>query len=198
MSTPTLIGMIGKKRSGKDTFAEALTETHDFARVAFADPLKEASYATNPIVGPAILPGLPGPGFHHLQDVVDAVGWETAKDKVPGVRDFLQRLGTEGIRALDDGFWLRIATGRISALRSIGSPVVVTDCRYPNEADAIRSAGGVIVRVTRDGMQDDGDRHPSETALDDYVADYHVRNNRSIDELQYVARSLATDLARMA
>ncbi len=43
-----LIGISGRKRSGKDTLASRLISEHGFTRVAFADPLK----ATMPALGP--------------------------------------------------------------------------------------------------------------------------------------------------
>ena len=36
-----LIGLLGKKRVGKDTVAEYLIEKYNFIRYAFADPIKE-------------------------------------------------------------------------------------------------------------------------------------------------------------
>ncbi|USL85070.1 putative deoxynucleotide monophosphate kinase [Arthrobacter phage SWEP2] len=188
-----LIGMIGKKRSGKDTFAHGLP---GYTRVAFADPLRQAALALDPIVGRPALPGQLAPQRDvRLSDVIDALGWERAKDYVPEVRRVLQRLGTESIRTLDPDFWIR--AGMATAAK-VDGPVVVTDCRYPNEAQAIKDAGGVLVRVVRSSQVDDGDAHPSETALDDYPVDFMVYNDDTIEHLQevaaYVAQLVADDV----
>ena len=63
---------------------------------------------------------------------------------------------------------------------------IITDCRFPNEAQAIKDRGGVVIRVKRDvcGIRDiKKDLHPSETALDDYEFDHVIDNNGSIEEL---------------
>lgn len=186
-----LIGLIGRKRSGKDTFASALAEVGGYTRVAFADPLKQAALALDPIVGPAPLPGDCVSSYRRLSEVVEALGWETAKDVVPEVRPVLQRLGTDAIRALDDNFWVEAGMERAGA---IGGPVVFTDCRFPNEADAIRAAGGFIVRINRD-LPDDGDKHPSEVALDDYEADAEYDNNRPLEDMLEAAKLLSLVVA---
>ncbi|WNN93981.1 deoxynucleoside monophosphate kinase [Arthrobacter phage Nitro] len=196
--TAPLIGMIGKKRTGKDTFAGTLTERHGYARIALADPLREAALALDPIMGtfPLTSEGILRIREWRLSDVIDAIGWEKAKDYVPEVRRTLQRLGTESIRALDDRFWIRTAFQRIDALRADGTPVVVTDVRYPNEADAIKAAGGYLVRIIRD-QPDDGDGHASELAMDDYREDLLIANNGSREDLAYLAYAVGRDLRLM-
>lgn len=52
---PTLIGLTGRKRAGKDTAAAGL---EGFARVALADPLRAVLERFDPIVAPANLPRL--------------------------------------------------------------------------------------------------------------------------------------------
>jgi hypothetical protein len=101
-----LVGLLGLKRSGKDTFAARLVEAHGFTRIAFADPLKEAALALDPIVVSANS----WDPERRLSDVVEAEGWEAAKE-VPEVRRTLQNLGV-AIRGLDEDFWLRVAIRR--------------------------------------------------------------------------------------
>ena len=187
--TAPLIGMIGRRRSGKDSFAETLVDAFGYARVAFADPLREAALGLDPLVGPAALPGDPVAKYRRLSYVVDAIGWESAKDCVPEVRSTLQRLGTDAIRALDSEFWVRTAMQRVAAT---SSPVVVTDCRFQNEAEAVRRAGGYLVRVVRPGATsaDASDLHASETALDDYPEDFYVDNSGTLADLASEARDL--------
>jgi hypothetical protein len=173
-----LIGMIGKKRSGKDSVAAVLVDEYDFTRYAFADPLKEAALALDPFVGNAA-------GWdYRLSAVVEREGWEAAKER-PEVRRTLQNYGV-AIREIDPDFWLRTTMRRVIEHRG---PVVVTDCRFPNEAEAIRSAGGKVVRVIRPGLVST-DTHVSETALDDFVADAEIINSGTLDDLAGVVRAL--------
>ena len=193
LGDPPLVGMIGRKRAGTDTFAGVLTTEAAFSRVAFADPLRDVALELDPIVGRPSLPGELAPNRDvRLREVIDALGWERAKDYVPEVRQTaLQGLG-QAIRTLDPDFWLRIALGRIEAAPGA---VVVTDVRLPNEADAIVAQGGVLVRVVRPGQVDDGDTHTTETALDDYDVDYEVLNDGTLSDLEGRARAfLATFL----
>jgi hypothetical protein len=182
---PPLIGLSGKKRAGKDTFAGGLI-ARGATRVAFADPLKEAAYGLNPIIGRPAFPGVLAPQSDvRLATYVDALGWERAKEN-PEVRRTLQEFGVK-IREIDPAFWVRAGMMRAA---SIDGPVVVTDVRFPNEAEAISAAGGVLVRIDRPGLVST-DEHPSETALDDYPFDLVVVNDKSAETLFETARTLA-------
>jgi len=190
MTTP-LLGLIGRKRSGKDTFAAMLP---GYRRVAFADPLRAAALALDPIVGRPSIPGDLHPDRDlRLAEVVEALGWERAKDCVPEVRRTLQRLGTDAIRAIDDGFWVRAAMDYAEPMLD-WCPVVLTDCRFPNEADAIQQRGGYVVRILRPGPAST-DTHPSETALDEYAADFVVHNDRDLEHLRGEAARIAASVA---
>jgi hypothetical protein len=212
-TTPLLIGLIGRKRTGKDTLAATLVDELGFARVAFADPLRELALAIDPLVGPAPLPGDGVPRYRRLSEVVAAIGWEAAKDCVPEVRSTaLQSLG-QALRGVDEGFWVEQAMETVDHLRCpvrpypsairaalleagfpleeprAALPVVVTDVRMPNEAEAIRAVGGVLVRVTRPGTAS-ADEHVTETALDDYPEDFLIENDRDLEALRAEAHAL--------
>lgn len=179
-----LVGLTGKKRSGKDSFAGVLVARFGFARVAFADPLKEAALVLNPIVGTNPFTGDP----IRLDKVVERYGWEDAKDDFSEVRlTALQNLGM-AVRTLDEGFWTRVARQRIDALLAQGRSVVVTDVRFPNERDLIHDLGGVHVHVDRPGLVST-DPHPSETAMEPYYsrADLTVTNDGTLDDLATTA-----------
>jgi hypothetical protein len=169
-----LIGTSGYARSGKDTVANILVGSHGFTRVAFADILRDAVYTLNPFVGP----------WTDLQSVVDQHGWEYAKTDGPKyqheeVRRLLQVMGTDvGRRLFGDNVW-------VDSLFSTLEPekdYVVSDCRFVNEADAIRARGGQVIRVERPGTAPING-HLSETALDDYGFDHRLINNGTLGDL---------------
>lgn len=179
-----IVGMVGKKRSGKDSFAQTLTTEGGFERRAFADPLKRAVWHLDPIVGRVPLPGALAPYQDtRLRTVVQALGWEGAKE-IPEVRRVLQEYGVS-IREIDPEFWVRAT---VSTMRT-GVDYVVTDVRFPNEVAAVRELGGVIVRVNRPGL-DSTDTHVSETALDDLEPDFFATNDSTLEELAEQARTL--------
>ncbi len=60
---------------------------------------------------------------------------------------------------------------------------IITDCRFPNEAKAIKERKGIIIRV-EDPRKISTDNHPSETSLDDYNEfDWKLINDGSIEDL---------------
>lgn len=182
--TPALIGLSGKKRSGKDTFAAELVENHGFTRVAFADPLRDVAYELAPYVTP---------NCYRLDDLVDAYGWDVAKE-MPEARRILQDLG-QAVRQLDRDFWLNAAKRTVYDLIARGRSVVITDVRYQNEAGWLSTAGW-LVRIERPGLES-ADQHPSETDLDDY--DYFgetVVNDGTVDDLRRAAATTVHVLKR--
>jgi hypothetical protein len=112
------------------------------------------------------------------------------------VRDLLQILGTEAMRdGLHTNVWVNalmadykmhpehfndIANGRDT---SDGYPNwIITDTRFPNEAQAIKDKGGMVIKVERPGVGP-VNGHPSEDALKDYNFDYVIHNDGSINDL---------------
>ena len=190
---PLIIGVLGKKRHGKDTFAARLTSSHGFTRLAFADPMREGLLALDPLVtidfdavGPLREATSGVEIFHGAQTVrlatlVKHAGWEAAKG-TREVRRLLQRFGTEAGREIHgEDVWVDATTRQVEAVDGPG--VVITDVRFPNEAERVTSLGGVTVRVVNPRVPVSDDAHPSETALDDYRADFTVWNSSTIEDL---------------
>lgn len=176
---------MGYKRSGKDSLAARLVNAHGWARYAFADPMRAMLESLDPIVT------LGGQRLR-LSDVLAMhSGWDGAKERLPEVRRLMQALGTEAGRAiLGEDVWVTTTMREVD--RTPG-PVVVTDVRFPNEAQAVVDRGGVLVRVLRPTLRRD-DPHPSENSVDDVGADYTVVNDGTLDDLQAVADLIADDL----
>lgn len=189
MKIRPIVGVMGQKQSGKDTFGRLLVERHRFERFAFADALKVAALRVDPLLWTdfEVYPALE----YRLSDAVEEKGWDEAKT-YQEVHRFLQEFGV-AIRSLDEDFWLRQVMGRAGALASMGYPVVVTDVRFQNEAQAIRDAGGVLVRVDRPGLPDE-DRHVSENAWRSVTPDYSVVNDGPVGDLAAPADFIAARL----
>ena len=171
--TLQLIGLSGYARSGKDTVADFLAKMHAFDKMAFADPMREALLRLNP--------NIDCDGYRvTLKQGVDAVGWEGLKPLSTELRPLLQRFGTEVCRYMfGEDIWVTTAMARIKP----GQRVVFADVRFPNEADAIREAGGQVWRIERPGI-DPVNAHHSERALDDYEFDLTIWNNSTLNELK--------------
>lgn len=172
----SLIGLSGYARSGKDTAARVLTDG-GWEQRAFADPLREFLLSVDPLV-----PTLDGKTTFRLSWLVGHLGWERAKDRFPEVRQLLQRTGTDaGRRVLGEDVWAN------RALQDLTDPVVLTDVRFTNEAEAIRERGGLVFRIDRPGVgpatAPDGTVHPSETQLDGFDFDAIIVNRGSTADL---------------
>lgn len=192
MSDRLIIGLAGYARSGKNEAAEALTQ-HGWKQAAFADKLREFLLAVDPVI-----PGPYGTGNLRLSILIRDVGWEYAKDQYPEVRALLQRTGTEaGRKLLGSNVW-------VDALFKdfIDSPaLVVTDVRFPNEAEAVTDRGGVLIRIARPGVGPAKDKvgrvHESEIALDGWPFDHVLYNDRSVRDLHRKLRGVA-ELVQLA
>lgn len=180
-----IIGITGYAQHGKDTIGQRLVDRHGFARYAFADQLREMLYRLDPIVDC-------GTGESY-QGLIDTVGYEEAK-KLPEVRRLLQVLGTECVRdiigqdAWVNALWNKVVPGGV--MRT--GPVVITDVRFPNEAESIWAHGGYVVRVTRPGFENGiPTDHPSEAHVASLPVDLTLGNDSTIEELQVLTDGLS-------
>ena len=154
-----IIGLSGYAQSGKDTAADYLIEHSKFGKNAFADTLRSCVEALDPIIS--------GDGLRYNQ-AVEALGYEMAKSTYPEVRRVLQRMGTEvGRNILGSDVWVESTLNRMMASSSYRH-WVITDVRFPNEFEAIKSQrDGYVVRIIRPGYEA-LNTHVSEHALDGY------------------------------
>jgi hypothetical protein len=161
-----IIGLGYKARSGKDTAAAYLRDHFGFVPVAFADALKRAC---------AEIFGLSHEQLYGDQKEVEDVYWRDTP------RNILQKVGTECLRhGYADDVWIH-ALGR-KVKNNPETRWIVTDVRFPNEANAIRDWGGRVVLVSRPSAPKPAtDKHASETAMDAYTGwDYTLDNSSDL------------------
>jgi hypothetical protein len=173
-----MIGLSGYARSGKDTVADFLVADHGFTKVSFAQPMRDALYALNPIVS----------NGSRLQNVIETYGWDNYKATPYGdeIRGLMQRLGTEvGRKQFDEDFWVSIAIDKALDIVDDGGKVVFTDVRFVNEAERIDYYGGKVWRVRRPGVFPAND-HASETSMDDYEFNAYIDNNGTLNDLSWM------------
>lgn len=186
-----LIGITGKARSGKDTFAELLANAlfdksgQRFILMAYAHELKlrvqkdfDLSYEQ-----------LWGDEKEELDKRYQN------SDSYWTPREILQAYG-QFFRTIDYNFWVKELFNVIEDKEY--KNVIITDVRHPNEADPIRDRGGKIIRVSRFTKNTiHGANHISETAMDDYRADIDIINNGGLDELKQTAQDTVKDLKEL-
>lgn len=173
MMPEVVLGINGYAGAGKDTLADLLVEHFGFTKLAFADPMREMAAAIDPVVG------FTDDGPIRYTDAIEWHGYTDAKVMYPEVRQFLQRLGTEGGReVLGQNIWVDAAMERAQAHRR----VVFSDLRFRNEAQAVKDAGGKNIHIDRPGVKAAND-HPSEHDLDKWKFDLFVHNVSTPEDL---------------
>jgi len=162
----SIIALSGYAKCGKDTVAQIMTEIYnDFKIKKFSGKLKLIA---------GILTGIEPYQFDNQSiKEMKLEGWGMT------VRELLQKIGTDAIR---DGLHSDAWVNALFCDYHQGDHWVITDCRFKNEAIAVKEFGGVIVRIERDGVGP-VNSHPSEVDLDDWKFDYVLKNNGTLDEL---------------
>jgi hypothetical protein len=140
-----IIGITGFIGSGKDTIADYLTTFHGYKRISFAGTLKDACAS---VFGwdREMLEGTTK-SSREWREQVDP--WWSERLNMPELtpRWVLQQWGTEVCR---NGFHNDIWVASVeNQLRKAKDNIVITDCRFANEVNAIKNAGGTTLRVER-------------------------------------------------
>lgn len=234
-----LIGLTGRKRSGKDTVGQFL-QTAGFERVAFGDPVKRILADLNPYVDGARISGsfaesreafgllssmlgaIPRHTSVHSPTVDDAAqaldildpfvtgterlgtllrdaggDWEKLKDEENDprhreIRRLQQALGTEvGREILPGSVWADTGMAKVARHRRDLASVVITDCRFDDEAEAVRAAGGKVVRIVRPSLTGPTDAHASESGISEHLVDREIVNDGTLDDLRAASEELA-------
>lgn len=209
-----IVGICGFIGSGKDTIADYLVNLHHFRRESFANSLKDA---VAHVFGwdRTLLEGR----TKHSREWREQRDewWSTRLGREITPRLMLQLWGTEVCRmGFHDDIWIASLENK---LRGSPDDVVITDCRFPNEIRAIRSAGGIVVRVVRGpepewynaavsvNLGPNGNPtwslskskierlgiHASETAWVGTDFDVVIDNNGTLDDLYQQVKHLAQD-----
>lgn len=179
-----IIGLIGYARSGKSTAATMLAGF--FTEIAGATITEQYAneFIIEPLAGPMkeacrILFGFTDAQLYDDQKEVVDPRW----GKTP--RWVMQYMGTEFLRRhFGEDFHIKCPNGPIVRARE-GHNVIVPDVRFPNEAEAVKSLGGTLIKIVGRGGASGGIAgHASEAHIDSMSADHVVPNNGTLDELE--------------
>lgn len=151
-----IIGFSGLIGSGKTWAADVLIQRHGFKKVRFAGPLKAMCAALG-----------------MTYEEIDGHDRNKPSDLLCGrtPRYALQTLGTEwGRQIIGENLWVNAWLRAVEAIIPAHLPVVVDDVRFENEAAAVRSLGGKVIRIHRPGLAV-GDHASEQGCSFDYCID---------------------------
>lgn len=177
---PTLpiIGIAGPARAGKNTVADFIKEHYQCMTYAFAEPIK----------GMLSSLGLTPYELHG--------GWkdEVSQDFQATPRHMMQTLGTEwGRDTINENIWVIAAERRLNLLNRGRqcATILITDVRFPNEADFVREHG-FLIHVERPVKRIQGSDHRSERRLSIQNSDFVIINDGSLEHLHAEALRTAS------
>ena len=172
-----IIGIAGPAQSGKSTLAGEFRRLVEF---------RGQKYTEQPFAGP-------------LKRMLASIGVDVSdlSKNVPvpflngsvTPRVMMQTLGTEWGRSLLPDLWLRVWRHELD---DSAHAVCVPDVRFDNEAEMIRSLGGLIVHVQRKPTTDmlAVPAHASEAGIKRAKGDIIFRNDRGIEKMAGLAANI--------
>jgi hypothetical protein len=193
-----IIAICGFQGSGKDTIADILIKNNGFIKLSFAGAVKDIASI---VFGwdREMLEGST-PESRKMREIVDP--WWAEKLQIPNLspRYVLQYFGTDLFRNnFHQDIWLRIVERKLNS----HSNVVITDCRFPNEIQLVKSYGAKLINVRRGQLPEwfndyaNGiDRpealqlHSSETSWIREKFDNIITNDQSIEILEEEIKKL--------
>ena len=95
--------------------------------------------------------------------------WNGEKDECG--RTLLQYVGTDVIRAQKPDFWVQFVADMLRFFPDKWDYVIIPDVRFPNEIEGLAEFDPYHIRIHRPGfnmLTEEQQKHPSETALDEY------------------------------
>jgi hypothetical protein len=179
-----IIGISGKARAGKDTLAAALP---GFVKGSFAAELKSRVMRD----------------FNLTDAHMNGALKEVRLAELAGCssRQLLIDYGNL-FRKYNENYWVDFLMEKIEA--EMPPRVAITDVRYPNEAERIKAAGGIMVRLERHTSRDRlvdpmANASISETALDDYKGFDFVlpgHKNATMEDLAKFGQHLMSEIEK--
>jgi hypothetical protein len=150
-----IIAFAGRKQSGKTTCSEFIANQFigDVKIYNFADPLKK-DICINIL-------GLTYDQCYGTDDQKNELVNCIWNNQQMTAREVMQFVGTDIFRTMQESVWTNATINKI--LNDQKDLAIVADCRFPNEVEAIKNVGGIVIKLTRNPFDS---QHESEKALD--------------------------------
>ena len=157
-SRPTLVGLIGRRGSGKDTAAAVLLDG-GYENIKFAGALKAMIRC---------LLAYQGVDAATIERMIEGDLKEEPTIYLAGrsPRYAMQTLGTEwGRELMGEDFWVGVTMSRAATTKA-----VITDVRFPNEVEAVANEGGLPIGIEAEWNKPVEGEHESESLIDALIA----------------------------
>lgn len=169
----------------------ALNKTLDELKNTFTKTYNEGRYVTKSMTPRLLLQLL---GTEAGREIIHPNLWvialfSTYRDKDLTFEEKIKLAKSQGTEVQDDDWTgLEEELSRRFDLdgekRHRKSKWIITDVRFPNEVEAIKSRGGMLIKIERPRLKLSKHEHSSETALDHYTDwDLVIQNDGTIVEL---------------
>lgn len=193
---PKLIGLTGPAGSGKDTVADYLCAAHGFSRYAYADPLRlEIAAAFGISVDllldrerkekPTELLALECCSDPFFLASINDKRWTEHNITLPRSPRWVMQAWCTDYRRQHDGqnYWIRQAENAIADMDRAGiTRIVITDVRFDDEAEFVRSKGGQVWHLHRPDLLA-VNPHISERGVAIHDSDLEIINSSTIGNL---------------
>lgn len=172
-------GILDVTRKDPDFLMYAEKELWPYIKVYhFADPLKEMAVSLFGLNAQCVY------GTDKQKNTKTNLSWsdmptDEGKNGTMTHREFLEYFGTKIVRKIKDKAWVNASINKIVSENA--AIAIIPDVRFPNEVEAIKDNGGIVIRLERDVFKSNNE---SESALDkdnfDWATFDHVIDNKDI------------------
>lgn len=171
-----LIGLLSKKRMGKDTTADYLVNKYDFIKMTFAQPLKDICkilfmFTDEQQYGDKLKEEIDPRWDISPRTAYQYIGTDLFRDQLDKI---MPRIGKD--------IWVYHLLLRYQETIKNNKNIVISDVRFENEVKLIHDLGGIIIKIDRD--IENSDEHLSEREIDNIMDyDYIIYNIGTLTEL---------------
>lgn len=221
-----IVGVCGQAGSGKDSVADIFVRLYGFTKVALADPIKRFAaeifdFDQDTLWGPSELRNRPDERYPLYDSEgkksflvprlpLQLIGTEAARNCYPdvwidyGLKVASQLLNQPPVRrggfTYDQAEGLRWLDASPRSLFEVPG-VVIPDVRFLNEAEAIKKAGGSVLKVERPGagLSGQAGKHASEVGIEAIPREAFasiINNDGTIEDLKFAVGEAYAEMHR--
>ncbi len=191
MATKQIIGIVGKKGVGKSTVANYICNNRNTKEFTFSHNMK--SFLST---------------VYHIpiENFIDNNLKEVKIDKLGTTPRRLMQIFGMAMREFQEKYipelrinnpWLHNVKEKIiEDFDQKVDIVIISDIRFPDELDMIKSMGATVIEIIRNVIINDYSNHISETSLGSIDVDFIINNNGTKEELYSKIDNILANLSK--